>query len=126
MGKSTVIIILLVAGYIVYKRYKKKLLLQQLKHEEDQKRLQYLHQLEIDKTEKEIVKLKNEKLEADIQYKITELASSAIHLVQKGELLTKIKDELIKLKKHNGNEKLAEEFRKIVRILSDEEKMDEE
>jgi DNA-binding CsgD family transcriptional regulator len=120
------IIILVSAAYVIYKRYKKKLLEQQIKHEEEQKSLQYLHQLEIDKTEKEIVKLKNEKLEVEIQHKNTELASNAMHLLQKGELLAKIKEELIKLKKHNGNEKLAEEFRKIVRILGDEEKMDVE
>ncbi|HEV8283042.1 MAG TPA: triple tyrosine motif-containing protein [Chitinophagaceae bacterium] len=122
------IYVLLFLGLIYYLHYRqrKKFLKQKLQYEEQQKQLQYLHQLELEKNEKEIIKLKNENLEAEIQYKNTELASNAMHLLQKGELLTKIKDELIKLRKNNGNERLTEEFRKIVRILGDEEKMDEE
>ncbi|MGZ5190787.1 MAG: triple tyrosine motif-containing protein, partial [Flavisolibacter sp.] len=117
-------LIFLIGVYVIYKANRKKLLKQQLKHEEEQKRLQYLHQLEIEKTDKEIVKLRNEKLEAQIRHKNTELASNAMHLLQKGELLTKIKDELLKLKKNNNSEELKEEFKKMVRILGEEEKMD--
>lgn len=116
--------IFLILAYLVYKAYRKKLLKQQLEHEEEQNKLQYLHQLELEKTDKEIVKLRNEKLEAEIQHKNTELASNAMHLLQKGELLTKIKDELLKLKKNNNSDDLKEEFKKIVRILGEEEKMD--
>ena len=56
--------------------------------------------------------MRNEKLEAEIQHKNTELASNAMHLLQKGELLTKIKDELLKLKKNNNSDELKEEFKK--------------
>jgi hypothetical protein len=50
------------------------------------------------------VKLRNEKLEGEIQFKNTELASTAMHLLQKEEFLLKIKDELQHLNK-NGKEK---------------------
>jgi DNA-binding CsgD family transcriptional regulator len=100
---------------------------QQRKHEEEQKRLQYLHQLEMEKSEKEIVKLKNEKLESEIEHKNTELASTAMHLVQKGELLSNIRDELMKMKKgFNGEAAAAEEFKKMLRILGEENKMDKD
>ena len=59
---------------------------QKQKHEEQQKHLQYLHQLELEKSEKEIVALRNEKLQAELQNKNTELASATMHLVQKGDL----------------------------------------
>jgi DNA-binding CsgD family transcriptional regulator len=97
-----------------------------LKHEEEQKQLQYLHQLEMEKNEKEIVKLRNEKLEAEIQHKNNELASVAMHLVQKGELLGKVKDQMVKLKNAPGTEKDADDFKKIIRVISEEDKIDKQ
>nr|WP_242692180.1 triple tyrosine motif-containing protein [Aridibaculum aurantiacum] len=112
------------AGYWYYILQKKKFKAQQLMYEEEQKRLQYLHQLELEKNEKELVKLRNEKLEAEIQHKNTELASTAMHLVQKGELLGKVKDQMLKLKTSVVDEK--DELKKILRTISDEERMDEQ
>ena len=86
----------------------------------------YLHQLEMEKTDKEIVKLKNEKLEAEIQHKNTELASVAMHLVQKGEMLAKIKEQMEHLKKNPGNTKDSDDLKKIIRVLSDEDKIDKQ
>lgn len=121
------ICLLFLGGYLLYRYLEKKFRHQQLLHEEEQKRLQYLHQLELDKTEKELVKLRNEKLEAEIQHKNTELASVAMHLVQKGELLGKIKEQMVKLKKHQpDNEKASEDLKKIIRVISDEDKIDKE
>jgi DNA-binding CsgD family transcriptional regulator len=108
-------------------RWQRRLFLhQQQKYEEEQKRLLYLHQLELEKSDKEIVKLKNEKLEAEIDHKNTELASAAMHLVQKGELLGNIREELMRLKKGVTGEGSAEEFKKMHRILGEENKMDKD
>jgi ligand-binding sensor domain-containing protein/DNA-binding CsgD family transcriptional regulator len=110
----------------LYQWQRKIFLNQQKKHEEEQKRLLYLHQLELEKSEKEIVKLKNEKLQAEIDHKNTELASAAMHLVQKGDLLADIREELGHLKKgFNGNGS-PEEFKKIQRILNEENKIDKD
>jgi len=128
-SKVAIIIYVLMLGFIAfrfYKHQKKKFIAQQLKHEEEQRRMQYLHQLEIEKAEKELVKLRNEKLEAEIQHKNTELASTAMHLVQKGELLGKIKDQMLKLKKNPGTEKDSDDVKKILRSISDEDKLDEQ
>ncbi|MEP7164788.1 MAG: triple tyrosine motif-containing protein [Ferruginibacter sp.] len=118
------ICLFLFGNYRLYVFLKRKFREQQKKHEEEQKRLLYLHQLEMEKTDKEIVKLKNEKLEAEIQHKNTELASVAMHLVQKGELLGKIKDQMVKLKKQTGNEKDSDDLKKIIRVISEEDKID--
>ena len=113
--------------YLLYFWQRRIFLQQQEKHEEEQKRLQYLHQLEMEKSEKEIVNLKNEVLEAEIEHKNTELASAAMHLVQKGELLSNIREELMRLKKGvNGDGSAAEEFKKMLRILGEENKMDKD
>ncbi|MGZ8558485.1 MAG: ligand-binding sensor domain-containing protein [Chitinophagaceae bacterium] len=113
--------------YLVYARQKKLFIKQQKKHEEEQKRLQYLHQLEIEKSEKEIVTLKNEKLQAEIEHKNTELASVAMHLVQKGELLGNIKEELMRLKKSsNDDSNKTGDYKKLIQILGEEDKMDKD
>ncbi|RZK76407.1 MAG: transcriptional regulator, partial [Pedobacter sp.] len=111
--------------YYIYKKQQKKFLQQRIKFQEKQQRIKYLHQLEIDKSEKEIVKLKNEKLEAEIAARNSELASTAMHLVQKAELLTKIKDELNKLNKGIHDEEQQSDIKRIVRLLTSEEKADE-
>jgi DNA-binding CsgD family transcriptional regulator len=48
-----------------------------------------------------------------------------MHLVQKGELLGKVKDQMIKLKKTSDNEQDAD-VKKIIRTIADEDKKDEQ
>ncbi len=113
-------------NYLFFKWLRIKFLQQQKKHQEEQARLQYLHQLELEKSEKEIVKLKNEKLEAEISHKNKELASAAMHLLQKGELLGNVREEIIKLKKVPNGEGSPEELKKMLKILNEENKMDKD
>jgi ligand-binding sensor domain-containing protein/DNA-binding CsgD family transcriptional regulator len=120
--------VLLILGiiYLIFRWQKQIFLEQQQKYEEEQKKLTYLHELELEKSEKEIVKLRNEKLEAEIAFKNTELASTAMHLVQKGELLGNIKEEMSRIKKNANGHAAPDEFKKIMRILSEENKMDKD
>lgn len=111
--------------YYFVLQHKKKLLKQKEQYEEQQRQLQYLHQLELEKNEKQIVKLKNEKLEAEIGHKNSELANSAMHLVQKREMLGKIRDDLNILLKKIDNEQVSNEFRKLLKILGDDNKIDD-
>ncbi len=113
-------------GYLLYRKQQKKLLRERQKHQEEQKRTAYLHQLELEKSEKEVVKLRNEKLESEIGFKNTELATTAMHLVQKEEFLLKIKDEIQHLNKNGKDKADPAELKKILRILSEEEKLNEE
>jgi hypothetical protein len=81
-----------------YKRQQQiKLQEQQRKYDEEQKQLQLQHQLEIQESEKQIIELKNEKLQSEVQHKNTELASSAMNLVRKKEILSKLKEDLVAL-----------------------------
>jgi len=126
LAYSVYIILFVVFNYLFYRQLKRMFLRQKQKHLEQQKHLQYLHQLELDKSEKEIVALKNEKLQAELKNKNTELASTAMHLVQKGDLLSKIKEELTRLKKNSGGELAPDDFKKLIRALKEEDNMDEE
>ena len=117
-------LVLLVVNF--YKRQRKKLFAQQKKYEEEQEKISYLHQLEIDKAESELVTLRNEKLQSEIDFKNSELATSAMHLVQKGELIAKIKTELNHIMKAIGNEKTVAELKKMIKVLSEDDKMDKD
>lgn len=115
-----VYLLLAVLGLYVFNRWqKRKFSRQQLRHEEEQKKIQYLHQLELEKTENEIIRLKNEKLENTIQHKNSELASAAMNLVQKGEMLSKIKEEVIRIMKSSEKGHTEEDYKKVMRMLDE-------
>ncbi|PRY55165.1 regulatory LuxR family protein [Arcticibacter pallidicorallinus] len=94
---------------------------QQKQHLKEQERLKYLHQLELEHNEREIVKLHNEKLTADVDYKNKELASITMHLVQRGKLLARIREELLQETKENNN---GTELKRVIRMLAEAEKSD--
>ncbi len=110
----------------IYKWQKIKFKKQQLKYEEEQKKLLYIHELELNKTESEIVALRNENLEAEINFKNSELASSAMHLVKKGELLTKIKAELTHVMKGFDNPQAIAEIKRMIKSLGEDDNIDKE
>jgi DNA-binding CsgD family transcriptional regulator len=112
--------------YLLYKWQKRKFIIQQAKHEKEQKSLQYIHELELNKTESQLVALKNEKLESEIKFKNSELASSAMHLVKKGELLSKIRGELTQMMKDIENPQAVAELKKMIKTLNEEESIDAE
>ena len=107
---------------LFYKRQQQKFVKQRAAFELEQDRLKYLHQLEIERSEQEIIKLKNERLITEIEMKNTALASTSMHLVQKEELLTKIKNDLSKLNTNIPSDENLYNLRKIIRLLSSEEK----
>ncbi|SDH22711.1 Two component regulator propeller [Dyadobacter soli] len=119
-------VLILGLAWLFYKWQEKRFLQQQQMHLEEQKRLQYLHQLELEKNEKEIIKLKNEKLEAEILHKNTDLATSAMHLVQKAELLSKLKTDLVKITKSAEDDKINDDLKKMIKVVGDENKVDKD
>ena len=120
------IILLSLGVYRLHIYQRKKFKAQQIKYEEEQRRLSYIHELEINKSEIDIITLQNEKLEVEIEFKNSELASSAMHIVKKGELLTKIKSELGGIIKKIDNEYTITELKKMVKALNEDENLDQE
>jgi ligand-binding sensor domain-containing protein/DNA-binding CsgD family transcriptional regulator len=105
--------------YLVIKWEQKNLLKQRIKFEEEQKRLIYIHQLEVEKNEKEIIELQNEKLINEVIYKNKELADASMHLVERNDALIKIKNELNQLhKKASG----SHDLQKAIQLVNDIEK----
>lgn len=124
-AKITYLFLVLLGGYFLIRHQKNKFLNQQLKYEEKQKQMKYLHQLEMDKIEKEIVKLKNEKLEAEIEHKNFELATSAMHLLQKKEMVDKLRDDLNGMLKNIDNEEVFKRCKKLLKALGEDNKLDD-
>ena len=120
------VILVFAVLYLFYRWQKKKFKTQQEKYEEEQKKLSYIHELELTKTESELVALRNEKLEAEINFKNSELASSAMHLVKKGELLSKSKSELAQVMKGLDNPQAIAELKKMIKTLSEDDNLDKE
>jgi ligand-binding sensor domain-containing protein/DNA-binding CsgD family transcriptional regulator len=118
-------ILFAVFNYLFYRWLKRKFSRQRQKYEQEQARLTYVHQLEKDQKEKEIIALKNEKLENEIIGKNSELAAVAMHLLQKSELMTRIREELEQLRK-SGTDMPSEELKKLIRLLNQESRTDKE
>jgi DNA-binding CsgD family transcriptional regulator/ligand-binding sensor domain-containing protein len=102
------------------KREVQKLLQQEQRYAEEQKQLQMAHELQMGKREKEIIELKNEKLQADIENKNSQLASAAMNLVRKMEIFSKIKDDLSAFKNNEETKAASKEFQKIIRLIDSE------
>ncbi len=108
--------------------------LQRKKFESEKQEMESLHmeQVEqktqlVEKTEQEITLLKNEKLQAEIQHKNNELASTTMHLVQKQELLSTIENELKKLLKHKEYPSmLRHDIQSVAQMLQEDARIDED
>lgn len=110
----------------IYKKQKSKFKNQQIKHQKEQEKLKYIHDLEISKTEAELMSLQNEKLAQEIEFKNSELALNAMHLVQKAEMLSTIKSSLMQIAKVYTNVQANAEIKKLLRNLGDDENLDRE
>lgn len=96
---------LLVAGfiYLLNRWQERNLKRQRIKYEEKQAQIIALHNLEIEKSEKEIIKLQNEKLANEVLLKKKELANASMHLVEREDALTRVKEELQTLYRKTGH-----------------------
>ncbi|MEO8794877.1 MAG: triple tyrosine motif-containing protein [Daejeonella sp.] len=116
---SFIVYLIFLIGIVNYIR-----IWQRKRHIKEKEKLKYLHQLEMESQESEIVKLKNEKLEDDVNFKNKELASTTMHLVQRGKVLTKIKEVVSNLEKMSASDNNSAEFKQIFRLLNEVEKRD--
>jgi ligand-binding sensor domain-containing protein/DNA-binding CsgD family transcriptional regulator len=100
---SVYVLLFFLLIYGVRRAQARKLRRQLQKFEEQQARIIALHNLQIEKSEKEIIKLQNENLAQEVLLKKKELADASMHLVEREDALSRVKDELKKLYKKTGN-----------------------
>ena len=117
--------LLAILGVLVLRKYQlNKLEKQKQKFEEEQRQLQYLHQLEKEHSEREILNLQKENLENEISYKNKELASTTMHLYKRGKILSALKEKLSNIVKNMPEDISRKETTKLIRMLNEEEKRD--
>lgn len=69
------------------------------------------------RAEQEIIKLKNEKLQTEIDYKNQELTSSAMHLIQKNQLLATIKSTLKTISSEEKSKALNTQLSRLIKSI---------
>lgn len=102
------------------------LLLQNRKLKQKHDHELHLQQLELQKKEKEVMQLRNDKLQADISFKDKELANMTMHLVQRGEILSKIKENVVDILKKQEQSSTKFNFRQLLRLIKDAERTNED
>jgi DNA-binding CsgD family transcriptional regulator len=83
-------------------------IIRKIKKDEERKR---------EENERELVKLKNEKLQAEIAYKVKELGSSTMMIIQKNKILSDLKELLQKQKAFQNNSLSGKNFSDIMRKI---------
>lgn len=111
---------------LLNRMHKLRLDKQRRKFEQEEALIKYLHELELENNEKEIVKLKNDRLETEVLYKNKELASMTMHLYKRGRLLGKIKEELSSAVKNLDAKEDKADFNKLLKMVVEEEKRGED
>lgn len=67
--------------------------------------------------EKEIIQLKNERLESDMKYRNKELATATYHIIQKNKFLNSLKQELSSMLHVTSNDETSGELKRIIRKI---------
>jgi DNA-binding CsgD family transcriptional regulator len=89
------------------------------------KEMVYRQQAEL--SQLEINRLQNEKLEAEIRSKNNELTSYTYHLVNKNDLIQKIREEVSQMEHKFHNElEIKKDLRNILRLVDNDEELDED
>ncbi|ASU35793.1 triple tyrosine motif-containing protein [Mucilaginibacter xinganensis] len=114
------LLLVLLAYFLAVKYYRLKLKRHQNHiHEKLQREKEEFLKQEALVNEQEIVKIKNEQLQADLAGKSRELANSAMNIVYKNELLQKISDEIAHLKDNSGKPLADEQLRRIQKVIDE-------
>lgn len=103
--------------YLKYRVIKSKLLYAQMQQKKFQEREKQL-QTETLEAEKEVIRLRNEKLREAMLQKDKELANNTMQMIQKSKTLTYLKRDLQKLAKESKDEMLITKIRIMIKKIN--------
>lgn len=114
-------IFLLILGYRFFLKSMERSRLKE-KEEQKNKYRQREQQLKEDAliTEKEMIRLRNEKLNLEMIHKEKELANSTLMIIQKNEILHKLRNELTKIKNSQADDHHKNELNNILKRIGKE------
>jgi DNA-binding CsgD family transcriptional regulator/preprotein translocase subunit YajC len=109
------------------------LLRQQQKFESEKEKLTKVHQQavaqqqrEVEQSKAAVTEIQNEKLEAEIRYNNQELAMATMHLVQKGEILLTVQENLNKIFEKSADTAVKKEIQQLLNLLNFDTQLDED
>ena len=114
-------LLLVILAYYVFRHFYRLKLKRHQEHIQQklQKEKEEFLKQEAIANEQQIVKIKNEQLQADLAGKSRELANSAMNIVYKNELLQKISDEIAHLKDSTGKKLPDEQLKRIQKVINE-------
>ncbi len=103
---SAILLVIIAANiYYIRKRSLRVRQKEKLRHEKRLARREQIFQEQSALSEKEIMKLRNESLQSEMNHKNKELANATLHLIQKNKTLAALKTDLNKLMKATPSDK---------------------
>ncbi|NII27883.1 transcriptional regulator [Pseudoflavitalea sp. X16] len=126
LAKAIYLLLFISLLYLLYRRQKQKFILQRQKYQQRQAHLISLHQLELERNEKELIKVQNDKLASDVNFKNRELATVTMHLVDRGRVLSNIKEVLTTTIKKLEPAVAQDHFKRVMRLFEEAENNEED
>jgi len=108
--------LLFIFGLLLYRRL--------LNNKHETEKIQLKQEKEVSEAKVEI--LENEKLQTEIEFKNRELALSTMHILQKNETLTKLREELDQAIKQSKEPETRSSIKKVISILSDDQRLEDD
>ena len=89
----------------------------------EQRKKEEEHQKVVQESERAIIALQNKNLEEEIRHKNQELASTTMHLVQRSEMIHKLRNQLEKLNKDLQEATAKKQVEGLIRLLSQDDEL---
>jgi DNA-binding CsgD family transcriptional regulator len=83
-------------------------------------------QQEVEQSKAAVTEIQNEKLEAEIRFNNQELAMATMHLVQKGEILLTVQENLNKILEKSAATAVKKEIQQLLNLLNFDAQLDED
>lgn len=114
------VIFLLIAANVIYwrRRLARTRFREKFKHQLKLEQQEIAYREESLRTEKEIIKLRNESLQSAMGHKTRELANSTMHLMQKNKVLTSIRSQLVDLVRSGGDEEQRFQINNLIKKIN--------
>ena len=122
LAKLFYALVIMMSIFLFVKFMNRKIIKQKERFEKQQQQQKYLHDLEIEHNEREIINLKNQNLETEIRYKNKELATITMNHYKRGRLLTKLKEDIGDASKKITDRDQRKSFHKVIKQIEEAEK----
>lgn len=116
--------IIIIASFLM--RQRKRFETEKVQLEEQHQQISKEQQREVEQSKAALSEIQNEKLEAEIRFRDQQLATATMHLVQKGEILLSVQENLNQILKHSNSPQLQKDIQQLLNLLKSDANLDED